>query len=185
MEGSQAVVFNVPKKGILDKIQTNSYYRGERIKEDNGTQAARMQAGVDNIDILQDELMLAAADVIALITRNLGRCTFAESVLDPEEDVLPVNETEGEQTEGDKNDDSAEELSNAYYVFSVKAATNFPDDELNSSVVAAIASYMYDKALEGWMLINMPNEVQALGQRSVADAEKLKQLLIERCKPVR
>lgn len=185
MEGSKELVFNVPKKGILDKIQTNSYYRGERIKEENGTQAARMQAGVDNLDILQDELLLAAADVVALITRNLGRCTFTECVLNPEENVLPVNETGDGQTEGELNDDVVEELSNTNYVFSVKAATNFPNDALNSSVVAAIATYMYDKALEGWMLINMPNEVQALGQRSAVDAEKLKLLLIERSKPVR
>lgn len=184
MEGSKEIVFNVPKKGILDKIQTNSYYRGERIKEENGTQAARMQAGVDNLDILQDELLLAAADVVALITRNLGRCTFAEHVLNPEEDVLPVNETGDGETEGEVKD-VVDDLSKTSYVFSVKAATNFPNEELNSSVVAAIASYMYGKALEGWMLINMPNEVQALGQRSVTDAEKLKNLLIERSKPVR
>ena len=168
MEGSQQVSFVVPKKGILDRIQTNSYYRGERIKEDNGTQAARMQAGVDNIDVLQDELLLAAADVVAIITRNLGRCTFGE-VLENKE---ATDTTEGV-------------LERSNYVFSVFAAINFPNKALNTSVVGAITAYMYDKALEGWMLINMPDEVQALGQRSAVDAEKLKQLLIERSKPVR
>lgn len=177
MEGSQQVSFNVPKKGILDRIQTNSYYRGERIKEDNGTQAARMQAGVDNIDVLQDELLLAAADVVAIITRNLGRCIFAE-------ETSAFEPTVGE--DGKLSEDTPElQIGRTNYVFNVQAATNFPDDALNNSVVGAITSYMYDKALEGWMLINMPGEVQALGQRSAVDAEKLKQLLIERSKPVR
>ena len=176
MEGSQQVSFVVPKKGILDRIQTNSYYRGERIKEDNGTQAARMQAGVDNIDVLQDELLLAAADVVAIITRNLGRCTFGE--------VLE-NKEATDTTEGEATDTTEGVLERSNYVFSVFAAINFPNKALNTSVVGAITAYMYDKALEGWMLINMPDEVQALGQRSAVDAEKLKQLLIERSKPVR
>ena len=160
MEGNKNITFSVSKGNIVNKISLNSYYRGERLKEDNGSHAARMQAGEDNNDIISNELELAAADVVSLITRNLGRCHV----------VLPANEGEN-------------------YQFVTMAASNFPysdnDTSMKTAVEGAIESYMFDKALEGWMLINMPNEVQALGQRSVADAEKLKQLLIERSKPIR
>jgi hypothetical protein len=155
MEGNLNITFSVPKKTVMDMIATNSFYRGERVKDENGAHAARMQAGSDNNDILQDELKLATADVVAIITRNLGRCTV---------------------TEPDSEDGS--------YEFVTKGASNFPE-ELKTSIEGAIASYLFDKALEGWMLVNMPNEVQALGQRSAADAEKLRMLLVERKKPVR
>lgn len=159
MEGNKDITFSISKQNVVNKISLNSYYRGERLKEDNGSHAARMQAGLDNNDIISNELELAAADVVAIITRNLGRCHVA----------LPVEE------EGD-------------YSFVTKAASNFPYDSDNTNmktaVEGAIESYMFDKALEGWMLINMPSEVQALGQRSMADAEKLRQLLIERTKPI-
>ena len=158
MEGNKAITFNVSGESVIKKLSLNSYYRGERLKEDNGSHAARMQAGVDNDDILGDELELAAADVVSIITRNLGRCHV----------VLPSS-------------------SNGNYQFVTKAASNFPatdtDTSLKSAVEGAIEAYMFDKALEGWLLVNMPNEVEALGQRSVADAEKLRQLLIERSKP--
>jgi hypothetical protein len=153
MEGSLEFAFVVPKKGIRDMIMTNSFYRGERVKDENGAHAARMQAGEDNDDVLMDEIQLATADVVALITRNLGRCTVA---------------TTGEN-----------------FTFSGTGASNFPYDDLKTSVEDLIKVYLFDKALEGWMLINMPNEVQALGQRSVADAEKLRLILVERKKPVR
>lgn len=155
MEGTLKITFSVPKKTVMDMIATNSFYRGERVKDENGAHAARMQAGSDNNDILQDELRLAAADVAAIITRNLGRCT--------------VTEPDGE---------------GGSYEFVTKGASNFPE-ELKSSIEGAIASYLFDKALEGWLLINMPAEVPALAQRSVADAEKLRQLLVERSKPIR
>lgn len=159
MEGNKEITFSVAKQNIINKISLNSYYRGERLKEDNGSHAARMQAGSDNNDIISNELELAAADIVSLITRNLGRCHV----------TLPEGNT-------------------GSYSFITKAASNFPysdsDDSMKTAVEGAIESYMFDKALEGWLLINMPNEVQALGQRSVADAEKLRQLLIERSKPV-
>jgi hypothetical protein len=70
------------------------------------------------------------------------------------------------------------------YSFETVAASNFPIS-LKKTVEGAISTYMFDKALEGWLLINMPAEVQSLAQRSVADAEKLRQLLVERSKPIR
>lgn len=170
MEGTLKITFSVPKKTVMDMIATNSFYRGERVKDENGAHAARMQAGGDNNDILQDELRLAAADVVAIITRNLGRCTVIEPTKNTEETSTEVENTEETVTDN--------------YDFITLGASNFPM-ELKSSVEGAIASYMFDKALEGWMLVNMPNEVQALGQRSVADAEKLRMLLVERNKPVR
>ena len=161
MEGTLDLSFEVARKSIIDRIATNSFYRGERIKEVNGLQAARLQAGVDNEDILKDEIEIAAADVTAVITRCLGRC------------VLTLEEKDG----GEENE---------WYTlkFSVLAASNFPT-ELTKSVENAIEVYLFDKALEAWMLVNMPDEVQALGQRCVADAEKLRQLLVERKTPVR
>lgn len=152
MEGNNNITFSVAKQNIVNKISLNSYYRGERLKEDNGAHAARMQAGEDNEDIISNELDLAAADVVSLITRNLGRCSV--------------------------------ELNDGSYEFKTKAASNFPHSELKTAVESAIETYMYDKALEGWILISMPTEVEALGQRSMADAEKLRVLLIERAKPV-
>lgn len=165
MEGKLEITFEVSKKSIMDKIRTNSFYRGERIKDVNGTHAARMQAGVDNDDVLQDELALAATDVVTMITRNLGRCVLNEV----------DNAAEGEESDN---------ITNVFYSFEVQGATNFPV-KLKKGVEDSIGAYMFDKALEGWMLINMPDEVQALGQRSVADAEKLKMILVEREKPVR
>lgn len=159
------MTFEVSKKSIMDKIRTNSFYRGERIKDVNGAHAARMQAGVDNDDVLQDELTMAATDVVTVITRNLGRCVLNE-----------VDRT----AESEESDN----ITNVFYSFEVRGATNFPE-VLKKGVENAIVAYMFDKALEGWLLINMPEEVQALGQRSAADAEKLRMLLVERKKPVR
>lgn len=152
MEGNLLVSFKISINEVLKRIATNSYYRGERVKDESGAHAARMQSGEDNFDVLSDELRLATADVVALITRNLGRCQVKES-----EDLL---------------------------IFETRAASNFPE-ELTESVEGAITSYLFDKTLEGWMLINMPAEVNNLAQRSVQDAEKLRQLLVERKKPIR
>lgn len=153
MEGNLTITFSVPKEEVLKKLATNSYYRGERVKDENGAHAARMQSGEDNNDVLNDELELAAADVVAMITRNLGRCL--------------------------KKDDDAGNM-----LFETRAASNFPET-MKESVEGAIAAYLFDKALEGWMLINMPAEVNNLAQRSVQDAEKLRLLLVEREKPMR
>lgn len=158
MEGNLLYEFTVKKDHVLNMIKINSFYRGERIKDENGAHAARMQAGNDNNDILNDELSIAASDVATIITRNLGRCTLEETTVTDEGDL---------------------------FIFKGVGATNFPLGVLKSSVENLIAVYMFDKALEGWMLVNMPNEVQALGQRSLADAEKLRQMLVERSKPVR
>ena len=155
MEGNNNITFSVAKQNIVNKISLNSYYRGERLKEDNGAHAARLQAGKDNNDIISHELELAAADIVSIITRNLGRCTV----------TLPAGDT-------------------GSYSFATKAASNFPGTDMKTAVEGAIEAYMFDKALEGWLLINMPNEVEALGQRSVADAEKLRLLLIERAKQI-
>ena len=152
MEGNLNITFSVPKEEVLKKLATNSYYRGERVKDENGAHAARMQSGEDNNDVLNDELELAAADVVAMITRNLGRCV--------------------------KKDDADNLL------FETRGASNFPET-IKESVEGAIAAYLFDKALEGWMLINMPAEVNNLAQRSVQDAEKLRLLLVEREKPMR
>lgn len=153
MEGNLEFGFVIPLKDVMDMIKTNSFYRGERVKDEIGVNAARLQASSDNDDVLKDEVNIATADVVTLITRNLGRCTvkYAED----------------------------------NFTFSGLGASNFPYDELKSSVENLIKVYLFDKALEGWMMINMPNEVQALGQRSAADAEKLRQILVERQRPVR
>lgn len=207
------ITFEVSKNEVLKRIATNSYYRGERFKEESGAHAARMQAGADNNDVLADELELAAADVSAMITRNLGRCVCAAK---GEEGVLYV-EVEGKiwvlkHSDGDNYNlpdgrniymegntavgsevslrDTAASVNYSGVVvdapieFRVVAASNFPT-ELKESVEAAIMAYLYDKVLEGWMLINMPAEVNNLAQRSANDAEKLRQLLVERKKPIR
>lgn len=216
MEGNLNITFAVNKNSILDKIAINSYYRGERLKEENGAHAARMQAGVDNEDVLKDEIGIAAADVAAMITRNLGRCVVRE------DDFLRVSfngkvwELESKEDAPEGNYLRVEDNIHVYiegtiaagedvtvrevvagtiyngtvvslagdYSFETVAASNFPMS-LKKAVEGAIATYMFDKALEGWLLINMPAEVQALAQRSVADAEKLRQLLVERSKPIR
>lgn len=205
------ITFEVSKNEVLKRIATNSYYRGERVKEESGAHAARMQSGADNNDVLADELELAAADVSAIITRNLGRCVCAR-----QEGDLHV-EVEGKMwvlTHGDGDNYSLPDGRNIYLEgntavgsevslrdtaagvnysgvvvdapieFRVVAASNFPA-ELKESVEAAIMAYLYDKVLEGWMLINMPAEVNNLAQRSANDAEKLRQLLVERKKPIR
>jgi hypothetical protein len=154
--------FSISRTKILNIIKTNSFYRGERLKEDNGAHAARMQAGDDNDDVLKDELYTAATDIVSIITKNLATCTVVEP--DPN---------------GPGEDDK--EL----YKFVCPNVSNFPIIELKETVQRSIRVYMADKALEGWLLINMPEEVQALGDRVVKDAEKLRQLLITRTKPVR
>ena len=215
MEGNLNITFTVNRYSILDKIAINSYYRGERLKEENGAHAARMQAGVDNEDVLKDEIGIAAADVAAIITRNLGRCVVREDdflrvsyngtvwELKPKEDALEGNYLredgtqvyiEGTIATGENVTVREVIMGNNYNGtvvsvagdcnFETVAASNFPMS-LKKTVEGAIATYMYDKALEGWLLINMPAEVQALAQRSVADAEKLRQLLVERSKPIR
>lgn len=152
MEGNKEITFSVSKDGILGKIGLNSYYRGERLKDDMGAVAARMQSGADNDDVLSDELDVAVTNVMTIIARNLGRCVVSEE--------------------------------NGNVNFEVLAASLFPKD-LKAMVEKAITTYLFDKTLEGWMLINMPNEVQALGNRSESDAERLRQLLVEREKPIR
>lgn len=156
MEGGKDIAFEVSKDDILAKLRTNSYYRGERLKDEMGALAARVQSGEDNDDVLSDELDIAITDVVTIIARNLGRCAVSESV------------TSGKTAIN----------------FSVLAASLFPTD-LVPAVNKAIAAYLFDKVLEGWILINMPNEVQALGNRAANDAERLRQLLVEREKPVR
>lgn len=215
MEGNLNITFAVNKNSILDKIAINSYYRGERLKEENGAHAARMQAGVDNEDVLKDEIGIAAADVVAMITRNLGRCVVREDdflrvsyngkvwELEPKEDAegnysrvedniqvyiegtIAAGEdvTVKEVVTGTMYNGTVVSLAGDY-CFETVAASNFPMS-LKKAVEDAISTYMFDKALEGWLLINMPAEVQALAQRSVADAEKLRQLLVERSKPIR
>lgn len=215
MEGNLNITFAVNKNSILDKIAINSYYRGERLKEENGAHAARMQAGVDNEDVLKDEIGIAAADVAAMITRNLGRCVVKEDdflrvsyngkvwELEPKkgaegnyfrvEDNIQVyiegtiaageDVTVREVVAGTMYNGTVVSLAGDYS-FETVAASNFPMS-LKKTVEGAISTYMFDKTLEGWLLINMPAEVQALAQRSVADAEKLRQLLVERSKPIR
>lgn len=215
MEGNLNITFTVNKNSILDKIAINSYYRGERLKEENGAHAARMQAGVDNEDVLKDEIGIAAADVAAMITRNLGRCVVREDdflrvsyngkvwELEPKEDAkgnyfrvedniqvyiegtIAAGEdvTVREVVAGTMYNGTVVSLAGDYS-FETVAASNFPMS-LKKTVEGAISTYMFDKALEGWLLINMPAEVQALAQRSVADAEKLRQFLVERSKPIR
>lgn len=215
MEGNLNITFAVNKNSILDKIAINSYYRGERLKEENGAHAARMQTGVDNEDVLKDEIGIAAADVAAMITRNLGRCVVREDdflrvsyngkvwELKPKEDAegnyfrvedniqvyiegtIAAGEdvTVREVVAGTMYNGTVVSLAGDYS-FETVAASNFPMS-LKKTVEGAISTYMFDKALEGWLLINMPAEVQALAQRSVADAEKLRQLLVERSKPIR
>lgn len=155
MEGSKEITFSISKKSILYKIGINSYYRGERLKDDMGAVAARMQSGVDNDDVLSDELDIAVTHVVAIVSRNLGRCTVEEK------------------------DEAEEKKIN----FKVVGASLFPDD-LIPVVEKAIATFLFDKTLEGWVLINMPSDVQSLGNRSESDAERLRQLLIERQKPI-
>lgn len=153
MEGNLSITFSVSQTEVLKRIATNSYYRGERIKDESGAHAARMQSGEDNNDIMQDELETATADVVSLITRNLGRCVVETDV-------------------------------NGNLNFKTLAASNFPED-LKNSVEGAISVYLSDKTLEGWLLVNMPSEVNNLVQRSVREAENLRLLLVERKKPMR
>jgi hypothetical protein len=152
MEGSKQITFSISKTDVLRKLDTNSYYRGERLKDEMGAVAARLQSGADNDDVLSDELDIAVTQVVAIISRNLGRCVVSE-----ESDNI---------------------------TFRVLAASLFPN-EMVAMVEKAIAAYLFDKTLEGWVLINMPSEVQALGNRSDSDAERLRQLLVEREKPIR
>ena len=212
MEGKKNIIFSVSKVELLKKIATNSYYRGERAKDDAGALAARMQSGEDNNDILTDELGLAAADVVVMITRNLGRCAmqiYENLIVDVYGETWELEKRDGDNYSrksdganiyvsgdivvGSKVDlrDTGMQMmyegtviGNSSYNFEVLAASNFPET-LTKSVEGAISSYMFDKALEGWMLINMPNEVESLGQRGVVDAERLRQLLVERTKPIR
>lgn len=152
MERKGAFVFEADKDVVLKKIAMNSFYRGERLKEDQGVHAARVQTGCDNDDILSDEMELAVADVELLITNNLGICTT--------------------ELEGNK------------YLFYASEKSSFPYDKLKKTIERLIESYVYNRVLEGWMSIMMPDEMQALGQRSVVEIEKLKRFLVEREKPV-
>jgi hypothetical protein len=120
-----------------------------------GAVAARMQSGADDNDVLNDELDIAVTHVVAIISRNLGRCMAS-----------------------DKEEGGEKKIS-----FDVRAASLFPVD-LTSSVEKAITAFLFDTIIEGWVMMNMPSEVQALGNRSESDAERLRQLLVEREKPV-
>lgn len=210
MEGNLKLGFSVRRDEVLKRVATNSYYRGERVKEESGAHAARMQSGSDNYDILLDELNSAASDVVAIITRNLGRCVYevfdgvllevdgAIMRLTPadggnytaedgrniyiEETLTPGNVVECRDTAAGQNFNATVLLPDA--TFNVVAASNFPE-ELTASVEGAIAAYLANKTLEGWMLVNMPAEVGNLAERSIADAEKLRMILVERKKPVR
>lgn len=152
MEGNKTITFTIDENDVKTKIATNSYYRGERLKGDNVQNAAIMQSGEDNNDILADELDVAERSVSAIISRNLGICVI------------------------NRDDEKCS--------FEVKAVSNFPEN-LKPSVEGAICNYLYDKVLEGWLLVTMPGEVQNLRDRFIADTEQLVRLLLERNKPVR
>lgn len=213
MEGNLSINFSVSKEEVLKRIATNSYYRGERIKDESGAHAARMQSGDDNNDIINDEIQLAVADVVAMITRNLGRCTAEEGgclmvnvggqtwrlvATDDRGNYTRKSDGKNIYIEGDigigrtvaLRDTAAgvmyEGVISGYdeIIFNLRAASNFPE-ELKSSVEGAVTAYIFDKALEGWVLVNMPAEVNNLAQRSAQDAEKLRLLLVERKKPMR
>lgn len=152
MIGSASYEFSVAEQDILNIVNLNSYYRGEKIKESQGIHAARMQSGADNADVLKNELKHAADDVVTLITMYLGQCSCS--------------------------------YSDSKYKFSCNGASGFPNGTLNIPVANVIKSYMAHKALEGWLLINMPEEVSAMGNRVVAEYTNLRRLLAERSKPV-
>lgn len=151
MEGTQDLQLSISESAIMKKIAINSYYRGERMKNGERENAAIMQSGDDNVDILTNELDIAERSVMGLISRNLGLCTL--------------------------------EKSGGNCTFKVKAASNFPSD-LKTAVEGAITNYLYDKVLEGWLLVTMPSEVQNLRERFNSDAEQLIRILLERSKPV-
>lgn len=155
MTGTTTYTFSVVENDILNIVNLNSYYRGEKIKESQGIHAARMQSGADNADVLKNELKHAADDVVTLITMYLGQCSCTVST-----------------------------GTGSSYVFTCNGASGFPNDTLNTPVVNVIKSYMAHKALEGWLLINMPEEVSAMGNRVVAEYTNLRRLLAERRKPV-
>ena len=152
MEGNKVLEFEVDENVIMGKIATNSYYRGERMKTGERENAAIMQSGEDNKDILADELDIAERSVMGLISRNLGLCTISKN--------------------GNK------------CTFNVRAVSNYPEN-LKTAVEGAISNYLYDKVLEGWLLVTMPSEVANLRDRFAVDAEQLVRLLLEREKPVR
>jgi hypothetical protein len=79
MEGNKEITFSVSESDVKAKIATNSYYRGERMKGDAAQNAAIMQSGEDNNDILNDELDIAERAVSGLISRNLGVCVISKS----------------------------------------------------------------------------------------------------------
>lgn len=74
-------------------------------------------------------------------------------------------------------------LNSNNYSFTCTGASNFPNS-LVTSVQNVIKSYMAHKTLEGWLLINMPEEVGAMGNRVIAEYTNLRMLLSERDKPV-
>ncbi len=227
MEGNLRIGFVVSKEEVMKRLETNSYYRGERLKEDNGVHAARMQAGADNSDILSDEMEHAIADVVEIVTRNLGRCVrrpgIEARIASPEngdetivyrgmvqgmnmlyhnwavvggigvysfrEHPLKSGMTYSAYNPENNNFDSSAEVrtlrdDDETVVFDTLGASGFPMD-LVAAVQQQIMAYLCDKTLEGWMLINMPAEVNNLAQRSAASAEKLRRLLVERKKPIR
>lgn len=151
MEGNNEITFSIDEGVVRKKIEFNSYYRGERLKGNNIQNAALMQSGEDNNDVINNELEIAENSVAGLISRNLGVCTISK-------DGTKCN-------------------------FSTQAVSNF-NNELKSSVEGAIVNYLYDKVLEGWLLITMPEEVANLRERFVADMEQLVRLLLERKKPI-
>lgn len=76
MEGNKVINFVVSEKDVRDRIAMNSYYRGERVKNGERENAAIMQSGDDNADLLNDELQIAEHTVMGLISRNLGLCNI-------------------------------------------------------------------------------------------------------------
>lgn len=64
------------KERLYKNIYLNSYYRGEREKENKGVLAAIMQAGEDNKDVLEKEVRDALTEVGAVICTYLGRCVY-------------------------------------------------------------------------------------------------------------
>ena len=70
------------------------------------------------------------------------------------------------------------------FSISGKACVLFPFLENKDSVINAIETYCVHKVLEGWLLINQPEEVQNIGAKVAECAEKLRVLFCKRRKPV-
>lgn len=208
MEGNKIISLSTDYKVLIEVLMSNSYYRGERLKSAD-TNLAMVQASIDNDDILQDVMLAAENDVVAMLQGRLGRVTKivrnapksifvdgAEVKRDPQndrdglfawggyftEEEFPTEKTTLHDSDGTVSAKSITGIGEKGTVIKVAAMSNFAS-ELPLNV--AIEDYIAERMLAGWLEVVYPAEAVAVANRAIEKMAVAERIAVEREKPKR